>query len=282
MLAMGMLKESQQELGLECSGVVTRVGSSQKHDLKAGDKACALSMHGHFANHVRVPATSAVRIPKSMSFETAASMTMTFATAFYSLFWAGRAEDNETVLIHAAAGGVGQACLSLAQLRGLDIYVTVGSQEKRDFLIDKYGISPGRIFSSRDPSFAKKIWAATDYTGVDIIINSLAGKLLDVGWNLLAPHGRFVEIGKRDIHENKSLDMESFQRGLSFIHVDLIQLADDKPAIIHRILQRLVSLMSQKLIKPVSPINTFSISEIGRAFRLMQSSTHTGKIVIVP
>ncbi|KAI0435050.1 putative polyketide synthase [Xylaria sp. FL1042] len=281
MAAMGMLKELKQEMGVECAGVVTRIGGSVS-SLQVGDRVCALTVHGHFANRVRVPWTSATRIPESMSFETAASMVIAFVTAYYSLFWAGHAEEGDTVLIHSAAGGVGQACIILAQWRGLEIYATVGSQEKRDFLNNTYGIPPERMFSSRDPSFAKHVLKATNNKGVDIIVNSLAGKLLDASWNLLAPHGRFVEIGKRDLHQNKSLEMEPFRKALSFMHVDVVQLTDNKPATVQRILQQIVRLLDQNIIQNISPIKAFPLAEVGRAFRTMQAGEHIGKLVLVP
>ncbi|KAI1426762.1 putative polyketide synthase [Xylaria sp. FL1777] len=281
MAAMGMLNEVRQEMGLECAGVVTCIGGGVS-SLQVGDRVCALAIHGHFANRVRVPWTSAARIPESMSFETAASMVIVFVTAYYSLFWAGHGEEGDTVLIHSAAGGVGQACIILAQWRGLEIYATVGSQEKRDFLTNTYGIPPERMFSSRDSSFAKHVLKATNNKGVDIVVNSLAGKLLDASWNLLAPHGRFVEIGKRDLHLNKSLEMEPFRRALSFMHVDVLQLADDKPSIVQRILQQIVRLLDQNIIQNISPIKTFPLAEVGRAFRTMQAGEHIGKLVLVP
>ncbi|KAI0474774.1 reducing type I polyketide synthase [Xylaria cf. heliscus] len=281
MAAMGMLKEKRQEMCVECSGVVTRIGSDVT-SVQVGDRVCAITAHGHFANRVRVPWTSVARIPESISFEAAASMVMVFVTAYFSLFWAGHAEEGESVLIHAAAGGVGQACIILAQWRGLKIYATVGSQAKRDFIINTYGIPPEHIFSSRNPSFFNQILKATDNKGVDIIVNSLAGELLDLGWNLLAPHGRFVEIGKRDIHENKSLEMEPFRKVLSFTHIDVIQLADNKGAIVQRILRQLVSMLDGGIIRNISPIKAFPLAEVGRALRTMQAGEHIGKLVLVP
>ncbi|KAI1744483.1 reducing type I polyketide synthase [Xylaria scruposa] len=284
MSAMGMLKEAKQEMGVECAGVITMIGgsASTRNDLKVGDRVCALTVHGHFANRVRVPSTSVARIPDSMTFEAAASMVIAFVTAFFSLFWAGRGEAGESVLIHAAAGGVGQACIVLAQWRGLDIFATVGSQEKVEFLVNTYGIPPERIFSSRDQSFARKIMAATEDRGVDIVINSLAGRLLNESWNLLAPHGRFIEIGKRDIHENKSLEMEPFRRALSFIHVDVVQLADHKGSVVQQILQQIVRLLEQGIIRNISPVTTYPLTDVAKAFRTMQAGSHIGKLVLVP
>lgn len=288
MTAMGMLKEEKQEIGVECAGVVTQVGpysshaKTKKHDLRVGDRVCALTAHGHFANTVRVPWTSVARLPPSMTFETGASFVTAFITAHYSLFEAGRCEIGDTVLIHAASGGVGQACIILAQWKGIEIFVTAGTQEKRDFLKSQYSIPPDHIFSSRDEVFAQEIRRATAGRGVDVVINSLAGNLLHESWNLVAPHGRFVEIGKRDLHLNKSLGMEPFRRALSFMHVDIIQLADTKGHLFQRILQELLSLLSSGTISNLTPVSVVPLAEAARAFRTMQAGNHIGKIVLVP
>lgn len=284
MVAMGKLDEPVQELGNECGGVVTRVSGAGVPPglLGVGDRVCALTLHGHFANRVRVPWTSVARIPDHVSFEEAASFVVVFVTAYCALLEAGRAEEGETVLVHAAAGGVGQACIVLAQNRGVEVFATVGSQEKRDFLRATYGIPDDHIFSSRDASFVADVLAATDGRGVDSVINSLAGRLLDESWNLLAPYGRFVEIGKKDIHSNKALGMAPFRKALSFVHVDIINLVDHKPKAAQRILQELVHMLGSRAITNIAPVTTFSLADIGRAFRVMQAGKHIGKIVIVP
>jgi NADPH:quinone reductase-like Zn-dependent oxidoreductase/SAM-dependent methyltransferase len=282
MAAMGQLNE-KQEMGVECAGVVTRVGpKAAAQGLQVGDRVCALTVHGHFANRARVPWTSVAKIPDHMDYETAASFVIVFVTAYFSLFDAGRAEVGETVLVHAASGGVGQACIILCQWIGLEVFATVSSQEKRDFLKNTYGLADDHIFSSRDPSFAEDVLNATGRKGVDIVINSLAGKLLHESWNVLAPHGRFVEIGKKDIHHNKSLEMEPFRRALSFIHVDVVQLADNKGRVIQRILQEVIRLLETKTIRNISPVVSYPLADVARAFRAMQAGKHIGKLVLIP
>jgi NADPH:quinone reductase-like Zn-dependent oxidoreductase len=289
MSAMGMLKEEARELGLECAGVVTRVGPRSSHvdsgeleELQVGDRVCAVAQHGHVASTVRTARTSVARMPTSMSFETGASFVVAFLTAYYSLFEVGRCEPGDTVLIHAASGGVGQACVILAQWKGIEIFVTAGTEEKRAFLESRYSIPPDHIFSSRNDLFARGIRDATAGRGVDVVINSLAGNLLHESWNLVAPHGRFIEIGKRDVHFNKSLEMEPFRRALSFIHVDLIQLADNKGALLQRILQDVLCLLESNTIRNLTPVTAVPLSEAARALRTMQAGNHIGKIVLVP
>ena len=101
------------------------------------------------------------------------------------------------------------------------IYVTVGTEEKRQFLETTYGIPRARMFSSRNTRFEQEILRETGGKGVDCIINSLVGELLDASWRIVADGGTMVEIGKRDIIDRHTLAMEPFDRNCSFRAVDL-------------------------------------------------------------
>ena len=277
MVAMGQL--DSLTMGFECSGLITRVGPTSAHNLKVGDRVCSL-IRGNWATHNHVHWTSVSPIPDEMSFEEAASIPVIYATAYYSLHELARLQAGETVLIHSAAGGVGQAAVALAQLAGAEVFVTVGSEEKRNFLMEKYGLGTHQVFYSRDTSFAKQIMAATQKKGVDVILNSLSGRLLQESWNCIATFGRFVEIGKRDLEQNASLKMAPFTRAASFFAVDLNQLGRERGPLINKMLGIVMALLREKKIPLVSPIMQYPISEINRAFRLMQAGKHVGKIVI--
>ncbi|TVY35171.1 Highly reducing polyketide synthase [Lachnellula subtilissima] len=280
MVSMGQLKE--KVMGFECSGRITRLGPNPSHGLQINDRICALTHNGHYSNFVRVHSTGVARIPDDMTFEVAASIPMIFITAYHALVDTARLESGETVLIHAAAGGVGQAAIMIAKWIGAKIFVTVGSNEKRDFLTKTYGIPPNHMFSSRDNSFAAGIMAATDFKGVDVLLNSLSGELLQEGWNIMAYHGRLVEIGKRDIQLNKNLEMLPFHRAISFSAIDLIHLGNYKNRVVSRVLASVLELFSNHDIQPVQPISVLPISEIQRGFRILQAGKQFGKIVIKP
>jgi NADPH:quinone reductase-like Zn-dependent oxidoreductase/ubiquinone/menaquinone biosynthesis C-methylase UbiE len=279
MVAMGQLG-SEQTMCFECAGVVKRAGANAAaQGFRAGDRIMTL-LRGHYANLVRLPWTNAVHIPDSLSFETAASLPMVYTTAYVSLIETAQLEQGERVLIHAATGGVGQAAIVLAKLRGAEIFATVGTKEKRDFLVSKYGIAPDHIFSSRDTSFGPAVLAMTDGQGVDVVLNSLAGPLLQESFNCVAPFGRFVEIGKRDLEINSSLEMGAFNRAVSFFHMDLLQLEAHKGAQIQRVMKEIVRLFSEGSITTVDPVTVYPLSDLGKTFRLMQAGKHMGKIVV--
>jgi NADPH:quinone reductase-like Zn-dependent oxidoreductase len=278
MVAMGQLKS--KVMGYDCAGVVKRVSAgAAAMGYRPGDRVTVL-LRGHYGNRTRVHWSSVVQIPNDMSFETAASLPTQYVTAYLSLYDIARLQPGETVLIHSATGGVGQAAVMLAQRVGAEVFVTVGSDEKRQFVTEHYGIQPDHILFSRDTSFAGKIMEVTEGRGVDVVLNSLAGSLLQESFNCLAPFGRFIELGKRDFELNNSLAMEAFTRAVTFSSVDIITLGERKPMQANRILKHVVKLVAAKEIDAVHPVTVYPLSDVEKAFRLMQAGKHMGKIVL--
>ncbi|KAI0483452.1 putative polyketide synthase [Xylaria cf. heliscus] len=282
MVAMGGLQE--KAMGFECSGVVTQVGSvaGAKYPLQVGDRVMAIMPGDGWASRIRVPWTQVGRIPDSMTFEEAASVPVVWVTVWHSLVNIGRLQRGETILIHAATGGVGQAAIMLAQHIGAKIFCTVSTPEKRDMVVETYGIPADRIFSSRDDSFAANTLAKTSGRGVDVVLNSLAGPLLDASWKCVATFGRFLEIGKRDIQANKSLPMRVFQDAVSFAAIDVIHLMRYKGDVVAEAIKEVLHLFEHKCIRPVYPVTAYPMSDIQLAYRKMQAGQHRGKIVVVP
>lgn len=265
-------------LGVECAGIINAVGSDVTH-LKVGDRVCA-SSEGAYSTYTRAKGTSVAKVPDDMTLEVAATIPVVFCTAYYSLFDIGRIQRGESVLIHAASGGVGQAAVMLCQMVGADIYTTVGSPAKKAFLMETYGIPEERIFFSRDTSFEKGIRHATGGQGVDVVLNSLAGDALRATWECVATFGRFIEIGKRDILANSGLGMAVFERNVMFASVDLTIVAAERPLVMKRLLDDVFRLLSYGAIKPIGPITAFPISNLEAAFRTLQAGKTHGKILV--
>ncbi|KAL8659558.1 MAG: hypothetical protein Q9202_007068 [Teloschistes flavicans] len=277
MISLGQLP-FYHEVGIECSGIVTATGPKVS-DLRVGDRVCGM-VEGAYATSLRVQSSRMTPFPQDMQFTVAASMPVVYYTAQLALFDAGRLSEGESVLIHAAAGGVGQAAIMLAQTVGADIYVTVGSVEKRDFLMEQYGIAEDHIFSSRDTTFVKELMDKTNRRGVDVVLNSSAGDILHQSWQCLAQLGRFIEIGKRDIVLNSNLEMEKFADSVSFISIDLGVIMEAKPHLIRRLMMETLSLYQQGKIRSVAPITVMPMSQLSEAMRMMQGGKHMGKVVI--
>ena len=277
-LALGQL--AGNHLGQECSGVVTRVGREVTR-LRPGDRVCAVAPNA-IANLGRCPAHCAVIIPDSMSYAEGASIPVIYCTAYYCLVHLASLQPGETIMIHAAAGGVGQAAIMIAQSLGAKIFATVGSVNKKTFLMETYGIPEDSIFYSRDTSFAQGVLDATNGVGVDVALSSLAGEQLRATWQCMAPFGRFVEIGKRDIMTNMNLQMAPFERSVSFMAFDLSDLIQRRPVQMLRIFSELTNLMRQNRIRTVAPIHEYSFSQAESAFRSLQSGKPMGKVILVP
>ncbi|KAF4825322.1 Highly reducing polyketide synthase FUM1 [Colletotrichum tropicale] len=267
----------QDGLGIECAGIVLEVGPDVDR-VKVGDRIVAISS-GSFTNIKVTSQQLCCRIPDQMGFEDAAVIPVAYCTAFHALFTQGKAIQGMSILIHSATGGVGLATLQLARMLEADIYCTVGSQSKRDFLIEKLGIPPDKIFNSRDSSFLSSIMAATKGLGVDLVLNQLSGELLHASWQCVAEFGTFVELGRRDFLGHAKLAMDQFESNRTFCGVDLAHLWARKPRFVGDMLERVIDLWTQGHIKPYIA-STFSAVEISQPFRQMQQSQHIGKIVV--
>jgi NADPH:quinone reductase-like Zn-dependent oxidoreductase/SAM-dependent methyltransferase/acyl carrier protein len=281
MVAMGQIKQDPEPImGFECAGIITELGeAAAERGLKVGDSVCALQ-RGHWATRVQTPSTNVVLVPDGMSFEEAASIPQAFATAYISLFTTANLCKGEKVLIHSGAGGVGQAAIMISQMAGAEVFVTAGTQAKRDFVCEKFGISPDHVYSSRDSYFVDGIKDCTGGEGVDVVVNSLAGHLLQATFDCMAEFGRFVEIGQKDLEQNNRLSMRAFMRNVSFQCVDLLAWERARGEKVQEALKHVMRLLQEKKLRPVDPVSAYPISDIEKVFRTMQGGKHVGKLVV--
>nr|XP_027194954.1 fatty acid synthase-like [Dermatophagoides pteronyssinus] len=224
-------------------------------------------------------------VPEKWSLQDAATIPVVYTTAYYSLVMRGQLKPEDTVLIHSAAGGVGQAALNICQHYRCEIFVTVGNDVKRKFLIEKFNIADDHIFSSRDTNFEYQIKMMTKSRGVDVILNSLTGDKLYASLRCLATNGRFLEIGKLDMQMNSTLGMFAFLQNISFHGIGLDSLFRD--GLESKSFQNFFAEVSHCIndgiqngvVKPIDR-TIFEIDQIEQAFRHMINGTHIGKVLI--
>ncbi|KAK8036282.1 Reducing polyketide synthase PKS1 [Apiospora rasikravindrae] len=268
--------------GFEASGVVTAVGNDVR-GLQIGDRVAALAIDGGaFATKLRTKGGFAFKLPADVTFEAGASLPLAYSTAYYSLIELGRLHEDERVLIHAAAGAVGQAAVSLAQMVGADVYATVGSHEKKQLLVSEYGIPEDHIFYSRNLAFGNSLRTVTAGQGVDVVLNCVGGDALKESWQCLNKFGRLIDIGTRDTDASTRLEMVQFEHNASFTSVDMMSLAAERPKIMQRLLTDVSKLVKYNKVRPVSPITTYPISDIEGALKTLQGAKSHGKLVVVP
>ncbi|UOM34001.1 type I polyketide synthase [Acuticoccus sp. I52.16.1] len=263
-------------LGMECAGVVEAVGE-EVTDVKPGDLVLAFAPQS-FASHVTVTAQSVIPRPVELAAEAAATMPVAFLTAYYALIELAHLEEDETVLIHGGAGGVGLAALQIAKWRGARVFVTAGTPEKRALLRE---LGADEVFDSRGLTFAEEAKAATDGEGVDVVLNSLAGEAMERSLDTLKPFGRFCELGKRDFYADTKLGLRPFRQNLSYFGIDADQLMKHRPKVARRVLGQIVAMMDSGDLTPL-PYRPFDAGGVKDAYRLMQAAGHIGKIVVTP
>jgi acyl transferase domain-containing protein/acyl-CoA synthetase (AMP-forming)/AMP-acid ligase II/NADP-dependent 3-hydroxy acid dehydrogenase YdfG/acyl carrier protein len=274
MNAAGVYPGGPIPFGAECSGTISAIGSGVA-DMKVGDEVIAVA-NGSFSAHTAVDARAVVPKPSAFSFGQAATIPIAFLTAYYSLHHLAKLSRGERVLIHAAAGGVGLAAVQLAQRAGAEIFATAGSSEKRAYL---KSLRVPHVLDSRSFAFAGEIMEATGGKGVDVVLNSLPGEYITRSLSILSAYGRFVEIGKTDIYQNKPLGLFPFRNNLSYFALDLERVCRERPALVRALLLELMDMFRQGALKPL-PHNIFPVEDAANAFRYMARRKNIGKVVL--
>ncbi|XP_024117302.1 fatty acid synthase [Oryzias melastigma] len=219
-------------------------------------------------------------VPAHWSLEQAASVPVVYATAYYSLVVRGRLRPQESVLIHSGSGGVGQAAIAIALSQKCRVYTTVGSAEKRAYLLQRFPeLSSESVANSRDTSFEQHILLQTQGKGVDIVLNSLAEEKLQASIRCLARHGRFLEIGKYDLSNNSPLGMALFLKNVSFHGILLDALFEEGNREWEEVYQLLKDGIAGCVVCPLHT-TVFQRDQVELAFRYMAQGKHIGKVVL--
>ncbi|MEU7763654.1 SDR family NAD(P)-dependent oxidoreductase [Nocardia sp. NPDC049190] len=211
-------------------------------------------------------------IPRGWSFAQAAAVPVVYATAYYSLVDLAAAQPGETLLLHAATGGVGMAAVALARHLGLRLLVTA-SEPKWDVLRD-LGFDDADIADSRSLDFERKFGAITGGRGVDIVLDSLAGEFVDASLRLLPRGGRFVEMGMIDRRD--PAEVAAAHPGVDYHSFMLLDVNPDR---LQEILAALVGLFDAGAVT-ASPVTAWDLRHAPEAFRYLSQARHIGKNVL--
>ncbi|MEV4432886.1 SDR family NAD(P)-dependent oxidoreductase [Streptomyces sp. NPDC049555] len=263
---------SEKGPGIECAGIVTACGPGVTA-FAPGDRVLGVAS-ASLASHTVAKTHSLMPLPDHMGFCEAATVPVAFITAHYGLGHLARLRPGETVLVHGAAGAVGLAVLRYAEQRGARVIATAGSAVKRAFL---RAIGVEHVLDSRTLEFAEQVRGISDGRGVDVVVNSLAGEAIARSLELLRTGGRFIELGKRDIYENKPLPLHPFNNNIAFFGMDISPLLND-PGFCRQ--------LSTEVVQQVQgdyrglPHTVFPAARVHEAFQLLQHSRHIGKVVV--
>ncbi len=275
--AMGLypgITDSVVPLGIECSGRVTAVGPDVKR-FKVGDDVFGVAPFS-FGGFATTAEYALVHRPDDLDDVTAASLPIAFLTAYYGLVRLADLQPGERVLIHAGAGGVGLAAIQIAQHCGAEVYATAGSESKRDFL---RSLGVQHVYNSRSTEFVEQIMQQTQRQGIDVVLNSLPGAAIPASLGLLRAYGRFLEIGKTDIYQNRMIGLAPFQDNLSYFAIDLDRMLRQRPEYIRVLFADVMKRFHTGDYGPVA-LTEFRGEQIADAFRYMAQRKNIGKVVV--
>ncbi|WP_250280024.1 type I polyketide synthase [Frankia sp. Cppng1_Ct_nod] len=268
LIALGVYP-GEARIGAEGAGVIVEV-SPGVTGFAPGDQVMGL-LPGTLGSAAVVDHRLLVHIPTGWSFTQAATTPVAFLTAYHALADLARLRPGETVLIHAATGGVGMAAVQLARHWGVEVYGTASPGKWN--VARAQGLDEEHIASSRTLDFAGKFHAATG--GVDVVLNALAHEFTDASLRLLRPGGRFIEMGKTDIRRPD--DVAADHPTVTYRAFDLLR--DVAPERIGQILAELVALFDQGALRPL-PVTAWDIRSAPHALRHLSQARHTGKLAL--
>ncbi|WP_413805380.1 SDR family NAD(P)-dependent oxidoreductase [Streptomyces sp. OE57] len=269
-VGLGMVP-GQTGLGGEGAGVVVDIGPEVTH-VSVGDRVMGV-LDQSFGPLAVTDARLLAPIPDGWSFRQAAAVPVAYLTAWYGLTDLAGLRPGESVLIHAATGGVGTAAVRMARHLGAEVYAT--ASPAKHGTLEEMGIDAAHRASSRDLAFEEALREATGGRGVDVVLNSLAGPFVDASLRLLREGGRLLEMGKTDIRDPELIAAE--YPGVTYRAYDLITHAG--PDRIGEMLGELGELFASGVLEP-PPVQAWPLSRAREALRYLSQARHTGKLVL--
>jgi NADPH2:quinone reductase len=262
--------------GLEVAGEVVALGSGASR-WEVGDKVMALTHGGGYAEYCRAHEDHCLRVPESLSMLEAAALPETFFTVHYNVFMRAAMCAGETLLVHGGSSGIGTTAIQMAKAAGGQVIATAGSARKCEFC-ENLGADKAINYKSED--WAAAVKSFTDGRGVDVILDMVAGPYVQQNLDCLAKDGRYsiiaflqgpvAEVNLRPILGKRLTLTGSTLRPQS---------VSEKTMIANDLVARFGGSIETGDIRPIID-SSFRLSDAVRAHRLMESSTHMGKIVL--
>jgi putative PIG3 family NAD(P)H quinone oxidoreductase len=265
-----------ETLGLEVSGRVVALGGGVE-DLKIGDEVCALLTGGGYAEYAVAPAAICLPVPKGLSLTEAAALPETFFTVWSNVFERGGLRSGQSFLVHGGTSGIGTTAIQLAVARGATVYATAGGPEKAKFC-ETLGAARGIDYRAED--FQAVLKEATGGKGVNVILDMIGGDYTNKNVKSLAPEGVLVQIA--------FMQGPKVQLDLTPIMLKRLTLTGStlrarpvkfKAKLAEALKREVWPLIEEGKAKPIVHA-TFPLEKAADAHRLMEESTHMGKIVL--
>ena len=258
--------------GLEVAGIVVKCGVGVTQ-WKPGDKICALLAGGGYAAYVAVKEGQCLPVPEGWNFAEAASLPETVCTVWSNVFQRGRLQPGESLLIHGGSSGIGITAIQIAKAKGATVFVTVGSEEKGKVCLQ---LGADRYINYKTQDFEKEL-----VEGADVILDMIGAEYLSKNINILHTEGRLVYINSMR-GSNADLNIPKLMQKRLTITGSTLRSREYafKKALIADVFENVYPLIQAGKFKPVI-YKTFPFEQAPEAHRLMESSEHIGKIMLV-
>ncbi|PTO35106.1 NAD(P)H-quinone oxidoreductase [Enterococcus mundtii] len=265
-------------LGVEVAGEVIE-NASDRSEFSTGTRVYGLVNLGGYAEYAVIPADRAIILPDSLDYVSAAGIAEVFLTAYQTLYWLGKLQKNETVLIHAGASGVGTAAIQLAKHHSqVRVIVTAGSAEKLTFCQE---LGADEVINYKTQDFAEEVKKMTDGNGVDVILDFVGASYWEKNLASIATDGRWVLIGTLGGTSVESLDLRVLlQKRIQLIGTLLTPRSDEyKAKLTQEFMQEIDPYFESGVIRPIID-RTFPLSEAKEAHEYMEANKNVGKIIL--
>ncbi|KAF6163208.1 hypothetical protein GIB67_025072 [Kingdonia uniflora] len=265
-------------LGLECAGIVEDVGKNVTR-WKIGDQVCALLSGGGYAEKVAVPSGQVLPVPPGISLKDAASFPEVACTVWSTVFMMSHLKAGETFLIHGGSSGIGTFAIQMAKYIGARVFVTAGSDEKLSFC---NGLGADVCINYKTEDFVARVKEETGGKGVDVILDSIGAPYFQRNVNSLNIDGRIFMIGFQGGSVTEVNLTSIFAKRITVQGAGLrTRSLENKALIVNEVEKNVWPAIASGKVKPVV-YKSFPMSEAAKAHELMESSTHIGKILLIP
>jgi NADPH:quinone reductase len=263
-------------LGLEVAGTVAAVGDGAE-PWRVGDTVCALVAGGGYAEYCVAPAPQCLPIPRGMDLVHAAAVPETAFTVWTNLFQRGRLTAGETVLVHGGTSGIGTMAIQMARALGARVFATAGTVEK---CAASVALGAEQAFNYREVDFVQATLDATGGRGVDVVLDIVGGDYMQRNIDVLALDGRLVMVGQLRGTRSEINTTPIFRKRLTITGSTLrARSVAEKGALARDVREHVWPLLESGQVR--IPIHaTFPLRAAGEAHRMMESSSHIGKIVL--
>ncbi|HWO39455.1 MAG TPA: zinc-binding dehydrogenase [Candidatus Acidoferrum sp.] len=262
-------------MGFEASGIVTEVGS-QVRNHRVGDRVTSIVSSGGYADYAVADAGFAIPIPEGISFAQAATIPIQGLSAYALLKFAAMPRATESVLLQSAAGGVGLYLVQLLKIMGVKRVIALASSKEKLELVKSLGAD--LTFNYSEPDWADRVRAATDGSGVDVVLEAASEEVGEASFKLIAPFGRMIVFGAKNIHDTISSEKvrqliygNQSLTGFNFPSLRPQQIAECAP--------NLLDLISHQKIKLFAN-TSFPLANVRTAFEALASRRTIGKVVL--